>query len=64
MPQIFHTPSVVATSIVALQAASLVVVSALLSVQEAVIVVHGFGFSSPSKKKEKKRELINPPFIK
>ena len=53
MPQIFHTPTTlgrhpfVATSdIVALQAASLVGVPVLLSVQEAVVVhVHSFGFS-------------------
>jgi hypothetical protein len=53
MPQIFHTPTTlgrhpfVATSdIVALQTGTLVVVSLLLSVQEAVVVVvHVFGCS-------------------
>ena len=49
MTQIVHTstgrhPFVVTSDIVALQVVFLVVVSALLSVQESVIVVHGFGF--------------------
>ena len=48
MPQIVHTrhPFVATSDIVALQAASLVGVAVLLSVQEAVVVVvHSFGFS-------------------
>ncbi len=57
MPQIFHTPTVcggypfVATSdIVALQAASLVVVSVFCSMHEVVIVVvHLFGFNHDSR---------------
>ncbi len=57
MPQIVHTPTAcgdhpfVATSdIVALQAASLVVVSVHCSVHEAVIVVvHVFGFNHASR---------------